>query len=74
MILGEMSCSDGETCCQLQSGDYGCCPLRKNIYFFIRFTFWKSNGTYVFLLADAVCCSKWFNWIELNWIESMNCC
>jgi hypothetical protein len=18
----------GETCCQLQSGDYGCCPLR----------------------------------------------
>lgn len=24
---GEMSCSDGETCCQLQSGDYGCCPL-----------------------------------------------
>ena len=39
MILGEMSCSDGETCCQLQSGDYGCCPLRKNIYFFIRFTF-----------------------------------
>ncbi|CAF2034504.1 unnamed protein product [Rotaria magnacalcarata] len=23
----EMSCSDGETCCQLQSGEYGCCPL-----------------------------------------------
>jgi len=22
-----MSCADGETCCELQSGDYGCCPL-----------------------------------------------
>ncbi|CAF1308822.1 unnamed protein product [Adineta steineri] len=24
---GDMSCSDGETCCELQSGDFGCCPL-----------------------------------------------
>ncbi|CAF1201630.1 unnamed protein product [Adineta ricciae] len=24
---GEMSCADDETCCELQSGEYGCCPL-----------------------------------------------
>jgi len=23
---GKQSCPDSNTCCQLQSGDYGCCP------------------------------------------------
>ena len=28
------SCPDSETCCQLESGDYGCCPLRMFLSFF----------------------------------------
>ena len=41
----------GETCCQLESGDYGCCPLRTFHLFFFQ------KGKLSFL-ADAVCCSK----------------
>jgi len=26
---GQATCPDGSTCCQLASGDYGCCPLPK---------------------------------------------
>jgi len=25
----EQSCPDGNTCCKLESGDYGCCPYDK---------------------------------------------
>jgi hypothetical protein len=26
----------GETCCQLQSGDYGCCPLRESFFIYVK--------------------------------------
>jgi len=29
---GEESCPDGDTCCQLKSGDYGCCPYPKVVW------------------------------------------
>jgi hypothetical protein len=53
------SCPDGETCCQLESGEYGCCPLRMfSILFIYLFEFFR-------LLADAVCCSKKIKYFEI---------
>jgi hypothetical protein len=38
MILGgQSSCPDGNTCCQLSTGQYGCCPLGKFLLFSIVF-------------------------------------
>ena len=33
---GKSECPDGSTCCQLASGQYGCCPL-VNVKFFFFF-------------------------------------
>ncbi len=47
------SCPNSETCCQLESGQYGCCPLRKSIIVFIYLFFNLFD-----ILAKAICCSK----------------
>jgi len=30
---GQAKCPDGSTCCELASGDYGCCPLPKVLHY-----------------------------------------
>jgi hypothetical protein len=67
------SCPDSETCCQLESGQYGCCPLRMFIIFI--YLFWVFR-----LLAEAVCCSKrneiFWNLNSTNWNldDHLHCC
>ena len=32
---GKDKCADGQTCCLLDSGSYGCCPYPQVLYFFL---------------------------------------
>ena len=41
---GEAKCPDGSTCCELASGDYGCCPLPK-VFIFVCFLFVSKSLT-----------------------------
>ena len=40
---GTASCPDGNTCCKLSSGEYGCCPLPNVSDSFFYVLFLKEN-------------------------------
>ena len=52
---GKGTCPEGSTCCLLASGQYGCCPLPKVIYFFVPLSYTAKDSKKVNSLRNAVC-------------------
>jgi len=66
---GKAECPDGDTCCQMTSGQYGCCPFPKvrHFVYFVRETFlvrWCSvalwNYNYLCRVGWLLLLSTWF--------------
>ena len=55
---GQQECDDGQTCCELDSGSYGCCPYDKVLH--ISHSLLMNHVQLVNILWS---CDLWYDWL-----------